>query len=108
MAKLEQIFSKSLRNNRHKNYERRKGRLNFKFKPEPWLVAEAEAGAQEEQKKRLKDIILKNRKMFKINKVKRYGTEGNQMADNILRNIEHRLRDRNHFQYQKDVGWRAC
>lgn len=103
MSKLNHMFSRSLKNNRSKNLNRRKGRLNFKYKADPWLAAEAEKGEQETQKKRLKDIILKNRRMFKINKVKRYGTEGNQMANNILRNIQHRLRDRNHFQFQKDV-----
>ena len=105
LVKLGRIHHRSLQKNFRKNYSRRKGRLNFQVQANQLMMLNAkEVPIDKKERKRLKDIILKNRKMFKINKVKRYETEGGKVAQNILRNIQHRLEGRNHFQFQKDVG----
>jgi hypothetical protein len=104
LMRLDHINSQSLKKNHKKNYNRRNGKLNFDFRMNSIYPQEnVDKNNMKTDKKRLKDIILKNKKMFKIDKIKRYETEGGKIADNILRNIQHRLNGRNHFQYQKDV-----
>lgn len=57
----------------------------------------------ENQQKNLKNIVLKHKKTFKINKIKRYATENKTIVDHIYNNIQSKLKNRNNFQFQKDV-----
>jgi hypothetical protein len=103
ILRLDQIYNQSLKNKHKKKLNRRKAKLNFDFRMNSDFPYELDSKNVKVDKKKLKDIILKNKKTFKIDKIKRYETEGGKIADNILRNIQHRLKDRNHFQFQKDV-----
>lgn len=92
----------SLRKNGTKT-SRRNGKLNFKIN---WkgMFSPKQGPGPKKPKKELKEIILRNKGTFKIDKIKRYQTEGNNIAENIFQNIKNRLKGRNNFQFQKNVN----